>query len=117
MIETKSSLSDDYETIVSETVPRWLELSKRDAIRYTICPGGVVIITRATNSEVNAEGARLETAAAEEALQALRSAVSDGFASGPSLSGDEVFGRLEAKYKPSETTLSDMKPFILANLS
>lgn len=53
-------------------------------------------------SEVVRAGLRLlEEREAEQAskLQALREAIAVGLASGPGVSGDEVFDRLEAKYQ------------------
>jgi antitoxin PrlF len=50
-LETESTLTDRYQTTVPETVRRALRLSKRDKIRYTIRPGGEVVLTRASASD------------------------------------------------------------------
>lgn len=46
-LEAESTLTNRYQTTVPETVRRALNLGKRDKIRYTICPNGDVILTRA----------------------------------------------------------------------
>ena len=46
-LEVESTLTDRYQTTVPETVRRALRLGKRDKIRYTIRPGGEVVLTRA----------------------------------------------------------------------
>lgn len=50
-LETESTLTDRYQTTVPETVRRALRLGKRDKIRYTIRPGGEVLLTRAARAE------------------------------------------------------------------
>ncbi|MDZ4293047.1 MAG: type II toxin-antitoxin system PrlF family antitoxin [Hydrogenophaga sp.] len=45
-LEVESTLTDRYQTTVPETVRRALRLGKRDKIRYTIRPGGEVVLTR-----------------------------------------------------------------------
>jgi len=52
-LETESTLTDRYQTTVPETVRRALGLGKRDKIRYSIRPGGEVVITRAETDEAN----------------------------------------------------------------
>ncbi len=46
-LEAESTLTDRYQTTVPETVRRALRLGKRDKIRYSIRPGGEVVLTRA----------------------------------------------------------------------
>ncbi len=46
-LEAESTLTERYQTTVPETVRRALKLSKRDKIRFTIHPGGDVVLTRA----------------------------------------------------------------------
>lgn len=46
-LESESTLTDRYQTTVPETVRRALRLGKRDRLRYTIRPGGEVVLTRA----------------------------------------------------------------------
>jgi len=46
-LEAESTLTDRYQTTVPETVRRALKLGKRDKIRYSIRPGGEVVLTRA----------------------------------------------------------------------
>lgn len=50
ILEAESALTDRYQTTVPETVRRALRLGKRDRIRYTIRPGGEVVLTRAEAS-------------------------------------------------------------------
>ncbi len=50
-LEVESTLTDRYQTTVPETVRRALRLGKRDRIRYTILPGGEVVLTRAAAAE------------------------------------------------------------------
>ena len=50
-LEVESTLTDRYQTTVPEIVRRALKLGKRDKIRYTIRPGGEVVLTRADASE------------------------------------------------------------------
>ena len=50
-IEVESTLTDRYQTTVPETVRRALGLAKRDKIRYSIRPGGDVVLIRANVSE------------------------------------------------------------------
>lgn len=50
-LEVESTLTDRYQTTVPETVRRALRLGKRDKIRYTVRPGGEVVLTRAEASE------------------------------------------------------------------
>lgn len=50
-LEVESTLTDRYQTTVPETVRRALRLGKRDRIRYTILPGGEVLLTRAAAAE------------------------------------------------------------------
>jgi antitoxin PrlF len=45
-LEAESTLTDRYQTTVPETVRRALKLGKRDKIRYSIRPGGEVVLTR-----------------------------------------------------------------------
>ena len=45
-LEVESTLADRYQTTVLETVRRALRLGKRDKIRYTIRPGGEVVLSR-----------------------------------------------------------------------
>jgi antitoxin PrlF len=53
ILEAESTLTDRYQTTVPETVRRALRLGKRDKIRYTIRPGGEVVLTRVEPSEGN----------------------------------------------------------------
>lgn len=46
-LRAESTLTDRYQTTVPEPVRRALRLGKRDKIRYTIQPGGDVLLTRA----------------------------------------------------------------------
>lgn len=46
-LEVESTLTDRYQTTVPETVRRALRLRKRDKIRYTVRPGGEVVLARA----------------------------------------------------------------------
>ena len=50
-IEVESTLTDRYQTTVPETVRRALGLGKRDKIRYSIRPGGDVVLIRAASHE------------------------------------------------------------------
>jgi antitoxin PrlF len=50
-LETESTLTDRYQTTVPETVRRALRLGKRDKLRYSIRPGGEVVLTRAEAAE------------------------------------------------------------------
>ena len=50
-LDAQSTLTDRYQTTVPETVRRALNLRKRDRIRYTIRPGGEVVLTRADAGE------------------------------------------------------------------
>jgi antitoxin PrlF len=50
-LETESTLTDRYQTTVPETVRRALRLGKRDKLRYSIRPGGQVLLSRANTSE------------------------------------------------------------------
>ena len=45
-LEVESTLTDRYQTTVPETVRRALRLGKRDKIRYTVRPGGEVVLRR-----------------------------------------------------------------------
>lgn len=46
-LEVESTLTDRYQTTVSETARRALKLGKRDKIHYTIRASGEVVLTRA----------------------------------------------------------------------
>ena len=46
-LEAESTLTDRYQTTVPETVRRALKLERRDKIRYSIRPGGEVVLSRA----------------------------------------------------------------------
>lgn len=46
-MDVESTLTDRYQTTVPETVRRALRLGKRDKLRYSIQPGGEVLLTRA----------------------------------------------------------------------
>lgn len=50
-LEVESTLTDRYQTTVPETVRRALKLEKRDRIRYTVRPGGEVVISRVEFTE------------------------------------------------------------------
>ena len=50
-LEVESTLTDRYQTTVPETVRRALRLGKRDKIRYTIRPGGEVVLSRVEITE------------------------------------------------------------------
>ena len=50
-LEVESTLTDRYQTTVPETVRRALGLGKRDKIRYSIRPGGDVVLIRAASHE------------------------------------------------------------------
>ncbi|MBK6717551.1 MAG: type II toxin-antitoxin system PrlF family antitoxin [Burkholderiales bacterium] len=52
-LEAESTLTDRYQTTVPETVRRALGLGKRDKIRYSIRPGGDVVLTRVEASEAD----------------------------------------------------------------
>ncbi len=51
VLHSESTLTDRYQTTVPETVRKALGLNKRDKIRYTIQPGGQVVLSRAAQSE------------------------------------------------------------------
>jgi antitoxin PrlF len=51
VLKLESTLTDRYQTTVPETVRRVLNLGKRDKIRYSIRPGGEVVLTRAVPDE------------------------------------------------------------------
>lgn len=51
VLYSESTLTDRYQTTVPETVRKALGLNKRDKIRYTIQPGGQVVLSRADQSE------------------------------------------------------------------
>ena len=50
-LEIESTLANRYQTTVPETVRRALRLGKRDKIRYTIRPGGEVVLSRVEITE------------------------------------------------------------------
>jgi len=50
-LEALSTLTDRYQTTVPQSVRRALRLGKRDRIRYTVRPGGEVVLSRAPTSE------------------------------------------------------------------
>ncbi|MBU6273237.1 MAG: type II toxin-antitoxin system PrlF family antitoxin [Betaproteobacteria bacterium] len=50
-LDAESTLTDRYQTTVPETVRRALRLGKRDKIRYSIRPGGEVVLTRAAGHD------------------------------------------------------------------
>ena len=50
-LEVESTLTDRYQTTVPETVRRALKLRKRDKIRYTIRPGGEVVLSRVETTD------------------------------------------------------------------
>lgn len=50
-IETESTLTDRYQTTVPETVRRALRLGKRDKIRYSVRPGGEVLLSKAAEKQ------------------------------------------------------------------
>jgi antitoxin PrlF len=50
-LEAESTLTDRYQTTVSETVRQALHVGKRDKIHYTIRLGGEVVLSRAKTSE------------------------------------------------------------------
>ncbi len=52
-LAAESTLTDRYQTTVPETVRRALQLGKRDKIRYTIRPGGEVVLSRAEPEEAD----------------------------------------------------------------
>ncbi len=52
-LAAESTLTDRYQTTVPETVRRALQLGKRDKIRYTIRPGGEVVLSRAGPEEAD----------------------------------------------------------------
>jgi antitoxin PrlF len=52
-LEAESTLTDRYQTTVPEAVRRALRLGKRDKIRYSIRPGGEVVLTRAGTDEAD----------------------------------------------------------------
>jgi antitoxin PrlF len=45
-LQSESTLTDRYQTTVPDTVRKALGLGKRDRIRYTIQPGGEVLLSR-----------------------------------------------------------------------
>jgi antitoxin PrlF len=49
--EAESTLTDRYQTTVPEPVRRALRLGKRDKIRYSIRPGGEVVLARASDED------------------------------------------------------------------
>ena len=52
-LQVESTLTDRYQTTVPETVRRALRLKKRDKIQYLIRPGGEVVLTRASDDEID----------------------------------------------------------------
>jgi len=50
-LKIESTLANRYQTTVPETVRRALRLGKRDKIRYTIRPGGEVVLSRVEITE------------------------------------------------------------------
>ena len=68
-LEAESTLTDRYQTTVPETVRRALRLGKRDKIRYSIRPGGEVVLTRA--------GATVEDPVLDEFLRFLARDMAD----------------------------------------
>ena len=50
-LEAESTLTDRYQTTVSETVRQALHVGKHDKIHYTIRLGGEVVLSRAKTSE------------------------------------------------------------------
>ncbi len=52
-LELESTLTDRYQTTVPDAVRRALKLVKRDKIRYSVQPDGAVLLTRATQDEVD----------------------------------------------------------------
>ncbi|MDR2709820.1 MAG: type II toxin-antitoxin system PrlF family antitoxin [Burkholderiales bacterium] len=50
-LEVESTLTDRYQTTVPEVVRRALHLGKRDKIRYTVRPGGEVVLSRTLPSD------------------------------------------------------------------
>jgi len=50
-LEALSTLTDRYQTTVPQSVRHALRLGKRDKIRYTVRPGGEVVLSRAPTSE------------------------------------------------------------------
>lgn len=48
ILEAESTLTDRYQTTVPKTVRQALQLQKNDKIRYTVRPGGEVVLTRST---------------------------------------------------------------------
>lgn len=50
-LEVESTLTERYQTTVTETEPRALRLRKRDKIQYIIRPSGEVVLTRAIQTE------------------------------------------------------------------
>ncbi|MEX0732786.1 MAG: type II toxin-antitoxin system PrlF family antitoxin [Aquisalimonadaceae bacterium] len=51
--EAESKLTDRYQTTVPAIVRSALKLRKHDKIHYTIHPGGEVVLTRASDTEVD----------------------------------------------------------------
>lgn len=52
-LEVEFTLTDRYQTTVSETVCRVLRLGKRDKIHYSTRPSGEVVLSGAEASEEN----------------------------------------------------------------
>ena len=52
-LEAESTLTDRYQTTVPEMVRRALRLRKRDKIQFVIRPSGEVVLTRASNNEID----------------------------------------------------------------
>ena len=52
-LEAESTLTDRYQTTVPEMVRSALRLRKRDKIQYVIRPSGEVVLTRASDAEVD----------------------------------------------------------------
>ncbi len=51
LLVSESTLTDRYQTTVPDAVRKALHLSKREKIRYTIQPGGNVLLSRADQDE------------------------------------------------------------------
>ena len=47
ILALKSTLTDRYQTTVPDAVRRVLHLEKRDRIKYSISPDGIVLLSRA----------------------------------------------------------------------
>lgn len=52
-LELESTLTNRYQTTIPNAVRRALKLGKRDKIRYSVQPDGAVLLTRATQGEVD----------------------------------------------------------------